>query len=227
MSFFLPGGDTAESAATIAHNLHITAIIVLGCLFLSEGMALIYDTRKDHLLSAAATKAETQRTQDAETAETRRKAEVGGLQQQLSEAAKKVSELERQRTPRRLSDGQRAQMAVTLTPYKGQRIQLHASAGDVEANGFAKDFAAAFAQAGIDYKNGEQEIAQSMTMPPLVGIEVSVSEVDAQASRAPPAYQAVMNAMNALGLLKSIKAVFRPELKTGEMRVLIGAKPSD
>jgi hypothetical protein len=54
----LPGWDAADSAATIAHNLHIAAIIVLALLVLSEGLALVYDTRKEQLAGIAAKAAE-------------------------------------------------------------------------------------------------------------------------------------------------------------------------
>jgi hypothetical protein len=71
----LPGWDAADSAATIAHTLHVAAIIVLGLLVLSEGLALVYDTRKEHLVEI-----------DARAAEARRTAEADRLQRSLSEA---------------------------------------------------------------------------------------------------------------------------------------------
>lgn len=77
---FLPGWDSVELTETIGHNLHITAIIVLGLLFLSEGMALIYDTRNHKLVRIAANSVDAQRKAEADAAETRRKTEVEGLQ---------------------------------------------------------------------------------------------------------------------------------------------------
>ena len=107
---FLPGWDSADTTAAIAHNLHITAIVVLGLLFLSEGLALIYDSRKESLVGVAALNTEAQRQRDADAAEVRRKSDVDALKKQLSAADKKVAELDRLRQPRHLTDGQKAKL---------------------------------------------------------------------------------------------------------------------
>ena len=80
---FVPGWDSAETTAAIAHNLHITAIVGLGLLIVSEGMALIYDSRKEHLVGIAAGEAEAQRKREADAAEARHEADVEGVRKQL------------------------------------------------------------------------------------------------------------------------------------------------
>jgi len=85
---FFPGWDSVESTATIAHGLHVTAVIVLGSLFIAEGMALIYDSRNHRLVGIAeSTRADKQKTKDDEYA-----AEVARLSTQLEQTAKQVAD---------------------------------------------------------------------------------------------------------------------------------------
>src|SRR5712691_4222567 len=99
---FLPGWDSIESTAAIAHGLHITAIVVLGLLFLSEGAALIYDSR-NHRLAAVAESARIAAEQKKYSdAETRHAAEVGRLNETLVEAAKKTAQLDKRTAARHL-----------------------------------------------------------------------------------------------------------------------------
>ncbi|WP_213029935.1 hypothetical protein, partial [Acinetobacter baumannii] len=119
---------------------------MLGLLFLSEGLALVYDTRKDHLLSAAAAKAEAQRKSDADAAETRRKAEVGALQERLNEASSKVAELDKLRQPRRFTPEQRAKLAEFVTKNTTGKLKfvIKASAMADDASAYANEIASAF-----------------------------------------------------------------------------------
>jgi hypothetical protein len=112
----LPGWDSVESTATIAHGLHITAIVVLGLLFLSEGLALLYDFRKEHLTAVAEGVRAGEQKQKEDADEAHRRAEVDGLQTQLTEAHKKVSELEQKQAPRRLMPEQKQAFQQMLIP---------------------------------------------------------------------------------------------------------------
>src|SRR5438045_6768819 len=49
----LPGWNSLAAAGSIAHSLHIAAMIVLAVLVVAEGMALVYDDRKYALIGAA------------------------------------------------------------------------------------------------------------------------------------------------------------------------------
>jgi uncharacterized membrane protein YukC len=73
----------------------------------SEIVSHVYGLRKDELVAVAETTASAQRKSDADAAEASRKAEVETLQKQLTEADKKVSGLQKQQAPRRLSDQQK------------------------------------------------------------------------------------------------------------------------
>lgn len=141
---WLPGWDSIESTDTIGHLLHVTAVIVLGLLFLSEGMALVYDSRH-RVLSAFAEK---QRQRDADATEDRRKAEVQGLQTQLSAADQKLAEIERLRAPRHLTTDQKAKLTAALVGKPIGRLVIKASMTAPDANDFGKEIAAVFQSVG-------------------------------------------------------------------------------
>ena len=46
----LPGWNSLDAAGSIAHSLHVAAMVVLVLLVVAEGMALVYDDRKYALI---------------------------------------------------------------------------------------------------------------------------------------------------------------------------------
>jgi hypothetical protein len=84
----LPGWDSVESSAAMAHVLHVTAVTVLFLLFIAEGLAVIYDARKDQLTTAA----ESARTAEQHRKDTQHAAEVSSLRAQLDQTAQHVAE---------------------------------------------------------------------------------------------------------------------------------------
>jgi hypothetical protein len=146
----LPGWDSVDSTATVAHTLHVTAIVVLGLLFLSEGLALIYDSRKDHLTAVADRDRTVEQQRKEDATETRRKAEVEGLQKQLYEADKKVTDLQSQQIARRLSPEQKAMLVAALMPFAKQKVLIWCSTNAWDCTNFATDFQSVFKQANWD-----------------------------------------------------------------------------
>src|SRR5713226_7045603 len=112
---FLPGWDSIESTGTIAHGLHITAIVVLGLLVVSEAAALVYDSRNHRLAGIAENERIAADQKKYDDAETRHATEIGGVKTSLTEAEKKVAELERLRAPRHLTDAQKAKLTKFIT----------------------------------------------------------------------------------------------------------------
>src|ERR1700730_5013865 len=113
----LPGWDSIESTSAIAHALHIAAIVVLALLVVAEGMALMYDSRKETLIGIAETNRESEQKNRDQEAETRRKTEVDALQKRLAEADKKVEGLQSQNVARRLQPSQKAALVAALSPF--------------------------------------------------------------------------------------------------------------
>lgn len=151
---FLPGWDSIEATDAIAHGLHITAIIVLGLLFLSEGAALIYDSRNHRLVSDAETKridADQKRHDDAET---RHAAEMGSLRGQLSTSNERVAELERLRAPRHLTNEQKAKLTkfISQNSAGSASFTIKANAAETDARAYADEIATLFNSSPIGWQ---------------------------------------------------------------------------
>src|ERR1700761_7387704 len=100
---FLPGWDSAGSASTIAHALHITTLAVLVLLCVAAALALVYDGRKDFLLSQQQTAAD--HNLDARTGELQR--QLTEAQSVATAAKQRADELQRLNEPRHLTDDQK------------------------------------------------------------------------------------------------------------------------
>jgi len=113
---WLPDWDSIESVTTTAHTLHITAIVVLFFLFVAEGLALVYDNRRETLTNIAEGVAAKQRaSKDRET-----QATLDAAKKTADMAQKKADELKRLAEPRYLSDAQKSAIyAVLLNKPKG------------------------------------------------------------------------------------------------------------
>jgi hypothetical protein len=141
MTFF-PGWDSIQSTTTIAHSLLITAVVVLALLVLSEGAALVYDTRKDDLV--AERDDATNRQHDEEMARLRldtanANAEAARLKWLLDQEIQK-------RAPRSLTDDQKAAL---LTELKGNIPEIALVVqNDIEAQAFSTQLFTIFSEAG-------------------------------------------------------------------------------
>jgi hypothetical protein len=134
-----PGWDTIDGAKWWSDFYFWFGIVCLFLLGISEVISHRYGLRKDELVIAA-----------ERAAETRRKAEVEGLQKQLSESDKKVADIQSQQIPRRLSPEQKATLLTSLAPFAGQKISIWCSTNAWDCVNFATDFQSVFKQAKWD-----------------------------------------------------------------------------
>ncbi len=81
----LPGWNSFVAAGSIAHSLHIAAMVVLALLVVAEGMALVYDDRKYALIGAAESDITASREQERREIEERDHNEIAELQRRLEE----------------------------------------------------------------------------------------------------------------------------------------------
>src|SRR5207244_5303287 len=81
----LPGWNSLDAAGSIAHNLHIAAMVVLALLVIAEGMALVYNDRKYALIGAAERDITARRDQEQQEAEERHHNEIEEPQRRLQE----------------------------------------------------------------------------------------------------------------------------------------------
>lgn len=224
---FLPGWESADSTATIAHNLHIAAIVILGMLVFAEAMALVYDSRKEHLLSIAASNAEAEHKRNTEAAEARRKTEVESLQGKLSQASERLEEIRKQQAHRRLSSDQKAALIEALSPFGGQRIAVAVAMGTDDGLPLGNDFIEMFNAAGWVANGPDQTIfGNNPNEAQIIGVQITINQVDQQAGIVLPSAIALHAALARIGLADP-KAVFMEmQVPRGEISLKIGPRPS-
>lgn len=117
---FLPNWDSFESTSRWSDILFWAGIICLILLAATEVASHIYGNRASILSKEAA-----KQQQEAEqAAEQRHTAEIGGLKSQLTEAEKKVTELQKVQPQRRLSQQEKDTLIAAMLPFPGQKISI-------------------------------------------------------------------------------------------------------
>jgi hypothetical protein len=137
-----PGWDSLDSVRTWHTVFEISGIAFLALLVGAEILAFQYGHRKDELTAIAESVAETKRQSDADAAEARRKRDVDALQTQLSEADRKVAELDRLRQPRHLTDNEKAKLGVALKDQPVGNLVIKAGAMADDARAYAEEISA-------------------------------------------------------------------------------------
>jgi hypothetical protein len=226
---FLPGWDSIQLTETIGHNLHITAVVVLGFLFLSEGMALIYDSRNHSLARVAAQNAEIQRKSDADTAETRRKTEVEGLQYQLTEADSKVKALQSQNTARRLSEADKTALIKDLSNSPGQKAKIICITSGWDCSDYAKDFLYVFERAKWVLPDPPIQYAM-VTGRDVAGVEVLInSRAVAEPQKVPGDFADSINYLarflTKIRQMPTETVLHAPDIEYGSLVLQIGRIP--
>jgi hypothetical protein len=149
-----PGWDSVVSAGYWSHFWFWFGIVCLFALGASEVASHMYGLRKDELVAIAESAAATQRQNDADAAEARRKVDVEGVQKQLAEANKKVADLDRLRQPRHLTEDQKGKLTKFITENsKGSAIfTIKANAAESDARAYADEIAALFNSPPINWQ---------------------------------------------------------------------------
>lgn len=220
---FLPGWDSIESTEAIAHGLHITAIIVLGLLVVSEAAALIYDSRNHRLAGIAESARIAADQKKYDDSEARRKAEVAELQKQVAEADKKAAAAQKQQTQRRLSPEQQETLVKVLSPFKGQKVDIVSLWGDTETTIFRGDFVAVLDRAGWDH-NGPHGVSQAVIEPIPVGVQVTINDGEARANLILKSAAALLDVLVQLGIAESKEGFIGPQVPPGTIKLVVGSK---
>jgi hypothetical protein len=226
---FLPGWDSADSTATIAHGLHITAIVVLGLLVVAEAMALVYDSRKEHLVGVSALETETKHENDTKAAEARHTADITEARDAAKAANDELAELRQKRSPRHLSDAVRDQLVEALSPFNGQQVKITSNSGDVESDAFANEFYNVVIKARWNCLNKPGSFEGIFVGYPI-GVEVTLNLADMQARHAPPstaaAYNALMAVLHKAGIVNENEPAFANAVTpSGLIEIRVGFKP--
>ena len=210
----LPGWNSLAAAGSIAHSLHIAAMIVLAVLVVAEGMALVYDDRKYALIGAAERDVTARYDDERREAEARHHNDIAELQRRLEET-------QRQQASRRLTFSDQQMLVAALSPFPEQHLDITSVLGDPEAQQFAKDFASIAQQAGWN-ATGVNEVAFS-TNP--IGVELFYREPPPD-NLPPPALAALVDALMDLHILPARSVSLLEELAPDVIRLVVGAKPA-
>ena len=185
----LPGWNSLVAAGSIAHSLHIAAMVVLALLVVAEGMALVYDDRKYALIGAAELYITASRDQERWEIEERDHNEIVELQRRLEET-------QRQQASRRLTSTDQQTLVDALSPFPGQQIDITSILGDMEGQQFANEFVSVVQQAGWNATGVNQ--APFSTNP--IGVELFYREPPPD-NVPPPALAALVDALMGLHIL--------------------------
>jgi hypothetical protein len=219
-----PGWDSIDDANWWSHLWFWLGIACLVALAGAEVISHIYGLRKDELVAAAERTATEQRQRDADAAEARRKADVEAVQKQLSEADKKVADLQIQQAPRHLSPAQQGELIRVLSPFAGQKVQLSTMANSNEPKDFALDFLSVFR--GAKWDDGNLIHYMVIAGADLVGVSVSVNPQDANNQSAiAPAVNALVLALVRMSLMPAMQVVPNAGTPVGAISLTIGVKP--
>jgi hypothetical protein len=223
----LPNWDSIESTSRWSDVLFWAGIICLVLLAATEVASHIYGSRSAFLSGEVARQAEDKRKQDQDSAETRRKTEVEGLQTQLADAAKKAAEaakkaeaVEKQAAPRHLTSAQQQAIFEVISPIHDVVVSVAISMGDTEAKSFAGDFVSVLRKAGWNVGEGDGINQAVYTGGPDYGVQVTLNEAEARAGRYPTGAEALIRALIAIGLTKG--GFMNPGVPVGKIELRIG-----
>jgi len=209
----LPGWNSLDAVGSIAHSLHIAAMVVLALLVVAEGMAFIYDDRKYALIGVVERDISARRDQDQRVAQERHRYEIAELQQRLDES---------QEASRRLTTTDQQTLAIALSAFPGQQIDIASILGDPEGQQFANDFASVVQQAGWDSIGANK--AAFTTNP--IGVEVQYREPPPD-NLPPPALTALVDTLVTLHVLPARSVTICEDVAQSVIRLVVGSKPVD
>ena len=210
----LPGWNSLVAAGSIAHSLHIAAMVVLALLVVAEGMALVYDDRKYALIGAAERDITASRDQERREIEERDHNEITELQRRLEET-------QRQQASRRLTMTDQQTLVGALSPFPGQQLDITSILGDTEGQQFANEFVSVAQQAGWNATGVNQ--APFTTNP--IGVEVFYREPPPD-NVPPPALAALVDALMGLHILPARSVSIFQAMAPDVIRLVVGTKPA-
>jgi hypothetical protein len=208
---FLPGWDSLDSVRSAAHWLHIAAIVVLGLLFLAEGLALVYDSRKDALVAAAESAAADRQRQQQQQAEEQHRAELAEVQRRLDEA-------QREKAPRDFTDQQQTSIMHKLSFFSGQPFTIRSYNDDAEAVALRDKIRNTLIAAKWSYE------PTSHIMGFYLVVGVLIQYAPSQAAKFAPAANALASALTDVGIGARAEVAPGYETSAGVIHISVGKK---
>jgi TolA-binding protein len=219
-----PGWDSIESSSSWANFYFWFGIACLVALAASEVISHVYSLHKDELVAVAGRVADTKRQQDQQQADASHAAELGGLKGQLTEAEKKVADLQKVQPQRRLTQPQKDALFAAMNPFPGQKISIDCIMGDIYGKEVAQDFVEIARKAKWD-DGGGTGFSQSVYTQDPAGILVFINNVEADAHRATSGITALVQTLANLSLIPSPAVTGNTNVTAGAVKIVIGKKP--
>jgi TolA-binding protein len=221
----LPGWDSLDDVTYWHNAFNIAGIVALALLVGTETIAQIYGFRETALTKVAEDSRAAAEKKKYDDAEARRITEVEGLQKRLSDADKKVAELEAKQPQRRLTQTQKDTLIAAVKPFPGQKISITCIMGDIYGKELADDFVFVVRAAKWD-DGGGSGVNQSVYTQDPVGITLLINQEEAAAHRATPGAAALAQALAQLQLIPAAGVTGNPSIPVGTVAIVIGKKPS-
>jgi hypothetical protein len=200
-----PGWESVEATSTIAQSLHIVAVFVLGLLFISEALALIYEFRTESLKTFI----DDARMSEQAQKDARNAAEIAALRARLQ--------------ARLISQEQRTRLVAFLSKAnpKGE-IEVIWKRADPEAEQFGKQIIAVLGEAGF-----KAIAVTSPTSFDVTGTGAWIVARDlARLQKEPNAVGAIQNAFRDIcGIFMDGIQRKDPFPDLGEVVIAVGVKP--
>jgi flagellar biosynthesis GTPase FlhF len=149
-------------------------------------------------------------------------AQLASANNTAAEAEKKVEQDRAQAAPRRLNDSEKAALIAALSPFHGQKVEIHSNKGDDEGSRFARDFDAVFKDSRW-HDLGLHETVFTPVSP--VGIEIVVSDADVDSGHLPKGLRALVDTLSELGLMQRKVVNKLRTLHHGTIQLRVGSKP--
>jgi hypothetical protein len=217
----LPGWDSIEFTMRAHNFFELWGIVLFLVVVGFEFLAYFYGHRRDKLVDQATNQTVVERRQAEEATEARHARELDNLKDQLSEADKKLGQVQKQQSDRRLSDDQKQAILAAISPYPGQKVDIVAVANVGDALAYAEDFRSLFEVAKWDYGSG---VSQDVYTGDVVGLSVLISDANGKAHRAPIGAAKLMLVLIQLGLIK--EGFSDPNIEGDVIQIRIGRKPT-
>lgn len=225
----LPGWDSLDGATAWGGRFHVLGYIALGCLFLFEVLAYVYDHRKDALLVDQQATVERQREEQQRQERENNAAVISGLQtqleaaqrqgadfaQQLDQSNQKLSAVEQAQAPRKLTNTQIAEFVSYLKQFPPGRISVTGDISIPDAYPYTLQFVEALKEAGWDTVGGAN---RGMFKGPFSGIIISVHDRD----NYPPQAKYLVDALKKIGI--HAPASVDPAVSPDSILMAIGSK---
>jgi TolA-binding protein len=224
-----PGWNSVDSATAWSNFWFWCALLCLLALGASGVLSHVYGLRKEALIEMAARGAEAERqrqqVEQQREAEQRHASKLAELGEQLSRANNRVAELQKGQAQRHLSLEQQAAIVAAISRYAGQKIALISVVGNAEARRYRDEFVKVFDAAGWDHR-GDSGVLEANYPYSLVGVELTLHQVNTQQGRTNAAINALIKVLGDLNLFGGGGARMNALVPDGEVELRVGLNPA-